>query len=97
MRARSTWRETNYSTEIHDANKPIEGFLLRLDIIISSWLGSASANGGRMFLSGGPACLRVARRQVTVSSGFPIEAFGNDGLLEVWEWLLPSKLRRINP
>jgi len=22
---------------------------------------------------------------VTVSSGFPIEAFGNDGLLEVWE------------
>jgi hypothetical protein len=29
---------------------------------------------------GGPACLCVTRRQVSVSPGFPLKACGNDGL-----------------
>jgi plasmid stabilization system protein ParE len=33
----------------------------------------------------------------SVSPGFPIEAFGNDGLLEVWSSPLRSKLREIKP
>jgi hypothetical protein len=33
----------------------------------------------------------------SVSPGFPIEAFGNDGLLEVWNSSLRSKLRGIKP
>jgi hypothetical protein len=35
--------------------------------------------------------------EVIISSGFPIEAFGNDRLLEVWEEFLRRKLRRIDP
>ena len=31
---------------------------------------------------------------VRISSGFPIEAFGNDGLLEVWE-IAPAKPAQI--
>ena len=62
----------------------------------ASWRVSEHSNENLSQSAFTPECFN-RRAPVPVSPRFPLEAFGNDRTLEVWEGSVRSKLRGIKP